>query len=80
MKWPIHPYGLPMMTIGNGTRVKLLSMLSRRMDIQWTFTAKQVDLGRITLIRIRIEELLLTEIKVEKGKCEYFVVIYVFIS
>ena len=50
------------------------------MDIQWTFTAKQVDLGRITLIRIRIEELLLMEIEVEKGKCEYLVVIHVFIS
>ena len=42
-----------------------------RMDILWTFIVKLVGLGQITLIPIRIGELLLMEIEAVKGKCVY---------
>ena len=50
------------------------------MDILWTFIVKLVGLGQITLIQIRIGELLLMEIDAVKGKCVYLVVIWTYVQ
>ena len=49
-------------------RVKVSRIELIRMDILWTFIVKLVGLGQITLIQIRIGELLLMEIEAVKGK------------